>query len=102
MPEQTLKCPKCGYEIPLTEAYNHQIEERLRQQFEADGKRKEREYAAALKAKEQELEAALRIEKNRLVTATAGMCGDRQGIIGNALPVVKTLELPGSVESTAN
>ncbi len=66
MPEQTIKCPKCGHDIPLTEAFTHQIEERLRQQFESASKRKENEYTAALKAKEQELEAALKAEKNRL------------------------------------
>jgi hypothetical protein len=66
LPEQTIKCPKCGHDIPLTEAFTHQIEERLRQQFESASKRKENEYTAALKAKEQELEAALKAEKNRL------------------------------------
>jgi len=66
MSEQTIRCPKCGHEIPLTEAFTHQIEERLREQFEADSKRKEKEYAVALKAKEQELEAALKAEKSRL------------------------------------
>ena len=54
MPDQTIRCPKCGYEIPLTEAIAHQIEEEL---------------------------------------DTAGMYGDLQGIVGNAVPAVKTLEL---------
>jgi hypothetical protein len=66
MPEQSIRCPKCGHEIPLTEAFTHQIEERLRQQFAVNGQQKEKEYAAALKAKEQELQVTLIAEKNRL------------------------------------
>lgn len=28
MQEQTVKCPKCGFEIPLTEAFTQQIADR--------------------------------------------------------------------------
>jgi hypothetical protein len=59
MSEQTIRCSKCGYEVPLTEAFTHQIEDKL---------------------------------------GTAGMYGDLQAIIGNALTAVKTLELPGDEE----
>lgn len=38
MPEQTIKCPNCGYEIPLTEAFTHQIEERFRTFIEQSSK----------------------------------------------------------------
>jgi hypothetical protein len=34
MPEQSISCPKCGTEIPLTEALSHQIAEQLRGEFE--------------------------------------------------------------------
>ena len=34
MPDQTIKCPKCGNEIPLTEALTGQIEDALRAKLE--------------------------------------------------------------------
>ncbi len=34
MPDQTIKCPHCGKEIPLTETLSHQIKENLRKEFE--------------------------------------------------------------------
>ncbi|OQZ04159.1 MAG: hypothetical protein B6D34_04085 [Candidatus Brocadia sp. UTAMX1] len=47
MPDQTITCPYCTKEIPLTETLSHQIKEELRKEFE-------------LKAKERELELARR------------------------------------------
>ena len=44
--EQNLTCPQCGYEIPLTEALHSQVEEELRQQFEAEFGRKEKAFQA--------------------------------------------------------
>jgi len=40
MPDQTIKCPKCGAEIPLTEALTNQIEGALRTQLEAETNKK--------------------------------------------------------------
>lgn len=63
MPDQTIKCPKCGAEIPLTEALTSQIEGALRAQLEAEANKKSIELekqkqalekqAIELKAKEQ-------------------------------------------------
>jgi len=39
--DQTIVCPHCGKEIPLTETLFHQVEERLRKTFEE--KTKERD-----------------------------------------------------------
>ncbi|GJQ23263.1 hypothetical protein BIY37_00505 [Candidatus Brocadia sapporoensis] len=47
MSNQTIACPYCAKEIPLTETLSHQIKEELRKEFE-------------LKAKERELEIARR------------------------------------------
>ena len=44
--EQNLTCPQCGYEIPLTEALHSQVEEELRQQFEAEFGKKEKAFQA--------------------------------------------------------
>src|SRR3972149_322825 len=50
MVEQTIKCPSCGSDIPLTEALSGQIKEGLRSEYE-------------LKAKQQELELRKREEE---------------------------------------
>ena len=66
MPEQTVKCPKCGFEIPLTEAFTQPIVDRLRTDYEADARKKKQEYDQALGKKEQELQAALVAERKRV------------------------------------
>ena len=38
MPDQTIVCPECGYEFPLSEAITHQIEENVRKEFDAKSK----------------------------------------------------------------
>jgi len=83
MSQDSIKCPKCGTVIPLSEALSHDIEERAKQKYESqlsDGKKqlevilkqKETEYASKLAGekkilaqKEQELED--RLKKERVV-----------------------------------
>ena len=43
MTNQTIICPYCHKEIPLTEALSHQIKEDLRKEFDAEIKRKEQD-----------------------------------------------------------
>jgi len=45
MPEQTITCPNCGKEIPLTETLSHQLKESLRKEYEDKAKEKEQELA---------------------------------------------------------
>jgi len=45
MTDQTIKCPHCGNEIPLSETLFHQIKENLRKEFEDAVKVKEQELA---------------------------------------------------------
>lgn len=52
-------CPKCKTEIPLTEAISHQVEERLRADFETEKARLAAEQAQQLADKDAELETAL-------------------------------------------
>jgi len=40
MPEQTIKCPKCGTEIPLTEALTTSIRDTLRSEIETAANKK--------------------------------------------------------------
>lgn len=51
MAEQTIKCPSCGADIPLTEALSGQIEEGLRAKYELKAKQRELE----IKKREDEL-----------------------------------------------
>lgn len=63
MADQTIKCPKCGYNIPITEAFTRQIEEQLRRDFDAELKRRQQEFDAALTAKDKEIANALARER---------------------------------------
>jgi hypothetical protein len=45
MPEQTIICPNCGKEIPLTATLSHQLKESLRKEYEDKAKEKEQELA---------------------------------------------------------
>ncbi len=53
MTDTNITCPKCGAEIPLSEAVSH----RLREQLEADFDRKRTDLNAALQKREQQIEA---------------------------------------------
>jgi len=58
MPDQTIKCPKCGAD--LTEALTSQIEQSIKLRYEAEASAKEKDYQAKLKEIQQqakELEA---------------------------------------------
>lgn len=43
MAEETIKCPNCGFDIPISEALTHQIQDRLKMQMEAGIKKREAE-----------------------------------------------------------
>lgn len=49
MPDQTITCPYCGKEIPLTETLSHQIKEGLRKEYEL--KARDREFEIAKREK---------------------------------------------------
>jgi len=57
MPEQTIKCPKCGTEIPLTEALTTSIRDTLRSEIETAANKKAREeFSAKARMLQEELE----------------------------------------------
>jgi len=45
MSDQTIVCPNCGKEIPLTETLFHQIKESLRKEYDNKAREKELELA---------------------------------------------------------
>ena len=51
MPEQTITCPSCGYEISLTETLFNQVKDSVRKELEALAKKRDE----ALKKREEEL-----------------------------------------------
>jgi hypothetical protein len=53
----SITCPKCATEIPLSEAISHQAEERLRAEFDAEKVKLTSEQAELLAAKEEALAA---------------------------------------------
>jgi hypothetical protein len=63
MPDQYITCPKCGNKIQLTEAFTHEIEEKLRSQFENEIKKKDAEREKALEAQEKDFEEKLAQER---------------------------------------
>jgi len=56
MPEQSITCPKCGNKIQLTEAFTHDIEEKLRAQFHQEIRKKDAERETALEAQQKAFE----------------------------------------------
>ena len=56
---QTIKCPECGAEIPLTEAISSRLSEEIRKEYESKTQERERELVKereALAAREKQLE----------------------------------------------
>lgn len=59
MSDQTIKCPKCGTKIPLSEALTNQIENSIRAQYEEESAKKAQDLEKekqALKRQQKELE----------------------------------------------
>jgi hypothetical protein len=80
----SITCPKCNTEIPLSEALSHQVEERLRAEFDAERAEfeteKERlmiEQAQQLADKEAEAEAALAKAREELAAAAEAQASQR-------------------------
>ncbi len=48
MPEQTIKCPQCGTQIPLTDALTGQIEQSIKLKYQAETAERERQVNAKL------------------------------------------------------
>jgi hypothetical protein len=84
----SISCPECGASIPLTETISHQIEERLRSEFEASSRETDLAHAQALAAKDAqlaeqveaarvELEAAARLRAEEAVGVQLRELSDR-------------------------
>lgn len=66
MADQYITCPHCGKRVPLTEAFTHDIEEKLRKEFDSEAKRKEKEFEKAYEAQQKEYDDKLDREKAKL------------------------------------
>ncbi len=55
----SITCPNCKTEIPLNEAISHQVEERLRAEFDAEKEKLLAEQATQLADKDAEIDAAV-------------------------------------------
>ncbi|KAB2834023.1 MAG: hypothetical protein F9K48_07135, partial [Candidatus Brocadia sp.] len=56
MQDQTITCPYCSKEIPLTETLSHQIKEGLQKEFELKSRERELELAKREKTLAEEIE----------------------------------------------
>ena len=65
MSQQTINCPKCGEKIEITEVISHEIEDRLKIQFQSQLKDKEEKHLRELKTKEDELQAKITLERKK-------------------------------------
>src|SRR4051794_5845950 len=55
----SITCPNCKTEIPLSEAISHEVEERLRAEFDVEKERLVEEHAQKLADREAEIETAV-------------------------------------------
>lgn len=63
MSQQIINCPKCGSKIEITEVMAHEIEERLKAEFQSQLKKKEEAYRQELRTKETDFQNRLIIER---------------------------------------
>ena len=66
MSQDSIKCPKCGTTIPLSEALSHDIEERAHQNFEKQLAENKRKHDAELKELEKDLDSRLQKQRKEL------------------------------------
>jgi hypothetical protein len=77
MTSDSITCPKCQVEIPLTEAISHQVEERLRADHEEEKANLLKEQAELLAAKDAEREAAVKQTREELTAAADAKANDK-------------------------
>jgi hypothetical protein len=70
-------CPQCETEIPLTEAISHQVEERLRAEFDEEKARLVAEQAKLVEEKEREIEAAARAAREEAAAAAEAKAAEK-------------------------
>jgi hypothetical protein len=70
MDQPTITCPKCGAELPLTEAISKQIQDRLRKQYDAEAEQQKKALAAREQAVETKEGDLKRREETIVQTAT--------------------------------
>jgi hypothetical protein len=73
----SITCPKCKTEIPLTEAISHQVEERLREAFEEEKAILLADQAKQLAEKDSEIEAAVRKARDEVAAVAETRAADR-------------------------
>lgn len=71
-------CPNCRAEIPLTDAISHQVEERLRAEFKTELSERESEHAQAIAAKDAELQT--KIAETRAELEAAALARAEEGV----------------------
>src|SRR5712691_6294138 len=65
----SITCPNCKTEIPLNEAISHQVEERLRAEFDAEKEKLLAEQATQLADKDAEIDAAVTRTREEVAAA---------------------------------
>jgi hypothetical protein len=75
----SITCPTCKTEIPLTEALSHQVEERLRSDFEAEKKELIDEQTKRLADKDAEVEAAVNKARQEIVAGAEEKANEKVG-----------------------
>jgi hypothetical protein len=73
----SITCPKCHTEIPLTEAISHQVEERLRSEFETERSRLAAEHARVLADKEAEVEVEVAKTRGEIAAAAEARASEK-------------------------
>lgn len=110
MANQTILCPYCKREIPLTEAISHRIREELRKEFEMEAQKREQDYLIkeqALLEKEKRLEEEIsqkikreieRIEKEALQKAEQSIAIELEDLRAQVLEREQKLQEAQTVE----
>jgi len=66
MSQESIKCPKCGTIIPLSEALSHDIEERAREKYQQELDKNKKAFEVQLQDKEKALLAKVNVEREAL------------------------------------
>lgn len=76
---QTIICPKCGEEIPLSQVLTKQIEDRIRNDYEERLRKKDSDLEAALKSKEYDYKDKLQREREKIEAQAKAKAAEEYG-----------------------
>ena len=112
MPDQTINCPKCGTQIPITEALTGQIEQNIKLRYESEAavkakeideekrilKQKAEEIEAKGQALDEQVDKQLKAERNKIAEQESAITAVREDFTNLKKEITSNFDADGKIK----